>query len=170
MASRHRVAFIGCGRPGHGPDSTGFAMAYAHAHGFLATGRCELVGAADIKPENARLFAEQFAVPATYTDYRRMLRQERPDIVSICTWPHLHAPMVRDSARAGARAIHCEKPMAPTFGEAQRMVAACERAGTQLTFNHQRRFLEPFRRAKKMARSWRLSIWPSTHSAGVSLL
>jgi predicted dehydrogenase len=41
--------------------------------------------------------------------------------------------------------------MAPTWGEAQKMVRACEKAGVQLTFNHQRRFLEPFRLAREMA-------------------
>jgi predicted dehydrogenase len=40
--------------------------------------------------------------------------------------------------------------MAPTYGEAVRMVAACEQAGAQLTFNHQRRFGRPFREAKAL--------------------
>jgi len=40
--------------------------------------------------------------------------------------------------------------MAPTYGEAQRMVQACEANGVQLTINHQRRFGAPFRRAKEM--------------------
>jgi predicted dehydrogenase len=58
--------------------------------------------------------------------------------------------MVIDAARAGVKAIHCEKPMAPTWGEARQMLAVCEEHGVQLTFNHQRRFGAPFRKAKEL--------------------
>ena len=85
-----------------------------------------------------------------YTDYHEMLAKENLDIVSVCTWPHLHAPMVIACAEAGVRAIHCEKPMATTFGDAKRMVEAAEKSSTQLTFNHQRRFNKPFRKAKEL--------------------
>jgi pimeloyl-ACP methyl ester carboxylesterase/predicted dehydrogenase len=53
-------------------------------------------------------------------------------------------------AEAGVKAIHCEKPMATTFGEAKRMVEACEENDVVLTFNHQRRFGEPFNKAKEL--------------------
>jgi predicted dehydrogenase len=57
--------------------------------------------------------------------------------------------MVIDAARAGVKAIHAEKPMAPTWGEAREMARVCEEQGVQLTFNHQRRFGAPFRTAKQ---------------------
>ena len=79
-----------------------------------------------------------------------MLTQENLDIVSIATWPHLHAEMVIAAAEAGVKAIHCEKPMAPTYGEAVRMVDVCKANGVQLSFNHQRRFGAPFRKAKEL--------------------
>jgi predicted dehydrogenase len=81
-----------------------------------------------------------------------MLERERPDLVSICTWPHLHAEMAIAAAAAGARAIHCEKPMATTWGEARRMADACAARGAQLTFNHQRRLLGPFQAARRLLR------------------
>jgi UDP-N-acetylglucosamine 3-dehydrogenase len=148
---RYRVAVIGCGKPRGQEGSTGFGMSHAHVHGFQETGVCALAAAADIVRENAEAFVAQYGGGAKpYTDYREMLREEKPDIVSICTWPHLHAPMVLDSVEAGVRAIHCEKPMAPTWGEARRMHQAAVDKGVQLTFNHQRRFLEPFRLARQM--------------------
>ena len=151
MAQTYRVAVIGCGKPRSQEGATGFGMSHAHMHGFQETGRCELAAVADISRENAEAFAAQYAGAAVHLDYHEMLAQEKPDIVSVCTWPHLHAPMVIAAAEAGAKAIHCEKPMAPTWGEAKRMAEACERSGTQLTFNHQRRFLQPFRIAKELA-------------------
>jgi predicted dehydrogenase len=81
-----------------------------------------------------------------------MLAEADLDIVSVCVWPHLHAEMVLAAAPAGVQAIHCEKPIAPTFGEARRMVESCERNGVQLTFNHQRRFAPPFGVARRLMR------------------
>jgi len=151
MAEQYRVAVIGAGRPWRTEGSTGFGMSHVHVHGYEKTGKCRLVAVADINRENAEVFASQYGNAAVHTDYQEMLKQERPDIVSVCTWPALHAPMVIASAEAGAKAVHCEKPMATTWGEARQMVEACQRAGTQLTFNHQRRFLAPFRVARDLA-------------------
>jgi predicted dehydrogenase len=127
-------------------------MAHAHVQGFRRTERCDLVAIADVSHDNAEAFAAQYGRPRIYSDYEEMLSTERPDIVSICTWPHLHAPMTIAAAEAGARAVHCEKPMAPTWGEARRMHEVCVSRGVQLTFNHQRRFLQPFQTARTMVR------------------
>ncbi len=56
------------------------------------------------------------------------------------------------ACEAGVRAIHCEKPMALTWADAKRVKAAADANGTILTFNHQRRFLEPIRKAARMIR------------------
>jgi UDP-N-acetylglucosamine 3-dehydrogenase len=150
----YRVAIIGCGRPIRTEGATGFGQSHLHARGYAASGKCELVALADISQANAEAFAAEHGdpahPPALYLDYQQMLAEVKPDIVSICTWPHLHAPMTIACAEAGVRAVHCEKPMAPTWGEARRMADACVRSGTQLTFNHQRRFEAPFRAAKRL--------------------
>lgn len=146
----YKVGIIGCGRPWRSEGSTGFGMSHAHAEGYKASPDCHIAALADISEENARAFQERHGGDAIYSDYREMLAQEQLDIVSISTWPHLHAPMVLACAAAGVKAVHCEKPMALTYGDALAMVEACERAGVQLTFNHQRRFNQPFRRAKAL--------------------
>jgi UDP-N-acetylglucosamine 3-dehydrogenase len=134
--------------------STGFGQSHLHARGYAASGKCRLVALADISRANAEAFAAEHGdpaqPPAIFTDYQQMLAETAPDIVSICTWPHLHAPMTIACAEAGVRAVHCEKPMAPTWGEARRMAEACAMGGTQLTFNHQRRFEAPFRAARRL--------------------
>jgi UDP-N-acetylglucosamine 3-dehydrogenase len=147
---RYRVAIIGAGRPWRSEGSTGFGMSHAHAQGYQKTGKCELAAVADISEENAREFAEKYDIPKTYTDYREMLATEKPDLVSVCVWPHLHAEMVIAAAEAGAKGIHCEKPMARTWGESRRMHQAAKTSGCKLTFNHQRRFLDTFQAAKRL--------------------
>lgn len=146
--SKFRVGIIGCGKPFRSEGATGFGMSHAHARGYNASPDCQIVALADISEENARAFQEQNGGDRIYTDYHAMLANEALDIVSISTWPHLHAEMVIACAEAGVKAVHCEKPMAPTYGEARRMVEVCEANGVQLTFNHQRRFGPPYRKAK----------------------
>ncbi len=152
-----RVGIIGCGRPWRSEGATGFGMSHQHAFGYRETGKAEIVALADVVAENAAEFAKIHGPQATiYTDYKEMLAKEQLDIVSISTWPHLHAPMVIDAANAKVRAIHCEKPMAPTYGESKRMVEAAEANGVQLTFNHQRRFGTPFRTGKSLLDAGRI--------------
>ena len=125
------VAIVGCGK-----------MASAHAAALLEDERCELVAAVDPVGEAAAGFARRFSLPRTYADHRAMLRAEAPDIVVVCTWPPDHAAPVVDALAAGVRGILCEKPLAVTLSEADRMVAAAEQAGAIFMVGHQRR-LEP---------------------------
>jgi UDP-N-acetylglucosamine 3-dehydrogenase len=151
--ARLRVGFIGTGRKPVRAGPQGYGMAHQHAAAYRALPEeCAIVACADIVRENAEAFAAMWGVPpgGVYTDAAAMLREQGLDVVSVCVWPHLHAPLVIEAAAAGVRAIHCEKPMADTWGAARRMVAECERRGVRLTFNHQRRFGRPFRQAKAL--------------------
>jgi UDP-N-acetylglucosamine 3-dehydrogenase len=148
--ARFRVGIIGVGRPWKTEGATGFGMANFHALGYAASPDAEIVAVADLDLDHARAFQADHGVPQIYADYHEMLEREALDIVSICTWPHLHAPMVIAAAEAGVKAIHCEKPVAPTYGEAQRMAEACKERGVQLTFNHQRRFGNVYCKAREL--------------------
>ncbi len=154
--SKLRVGIIGTGSRKQKPGPLGFAMAYSHGNAYKELDHCQMVACADIVEENARDFAEAFGIRRTYLDHRQMLAEEKLDVVSICTWMHLHEAMVLDACQAGVKAIHCEKPMADTWGGSRRMAAAAAQAGVQLTFNHQRRYGEPFMMAKAMLDEGRL--------------
>jgi predicted dehydrogenase len=146
----YRVGMIGVGMPDNEEGTTGCAMAQSHLTGYQNIEDCEIVAAADLKQPNLDYYAGKFDIPATYTDYKKMLAKENLDIVSIATWPVLHKDMVVTCAQAGVKAIHCEKPMATTWGDSLKMVEACDKHGVQLTFNHQRRFEMPYITAKKL--------------------
>jgi len=138
-----KVGIIGCGRPGHG-------QARGHVKGWQSAG-CEVVALCDIAPANAAALNDEFSLDARlYTDFHELLAQENLDFLTICLWPHLHAPAVLAAANARVRAIHCEKPVAPRLDEAREMVETCRAKGVQLTFNHQRRFLQGFQEAKRL--------------------
>jgi predicted dehydrogenase len=58
----------------------------------------------------------------------------------------------------GPKAIHCEKPMATTWGDARRMAAECAEHGVQLTFNHQRRYENVYCKAKDLLDSGQIGL------------
>ncbi|MBT5531731.1 Gfo/Idh/MocA family oxidoreductase, partial [Candidatus Poribacteria bacterium] len=122
---------------------------YCHAGAYLAADGVSLVAAADIVPEKAVALAEKWAVPKTYVDYRDMIQEERPDIVSVTTRPDTHAEVAIFAAENGARAVYCEKPMCCSMEEADAIRAACEKHGVVLNLGSSRRYQEAFWRIRE---------------------
>jgi len=146
-----RVAIIGCGKPRGTDGATGFGMAHRHMAGYAASGRCTLAAVADLDRGNAEAFvAAHNPGAAIYADYRRMMREVRPDVVSVCLWPHLHARVVCGAAPFRPRVIFCEKPMDIHWNSALRMHRACQANGVLLAINHQRRFNLPLAKAREL--------------------
>ncbi len=136
----HRVAFIGCGRRAH-----------QHAVGVKADSRCRVVALSDLNRQAAEAMKAEFGFDAAiYTDHREMLEKEKPDIVITCLWTPLHLPVFKDCAAAGAKAVHSEKPMAPTWGECLEMARIAKETNCQLTFCHQRRFAKGNQLARRL--------------------
>ena len=62
------------------------------------------------------------------TDWKAVIARPDIDLVDICTPGDSHAEIAIATARAG-KAVFCEKPLANTVREAERMLAAVEKAG-----------------------------------------
>ena len=85
-----------------------------------------------------------------YSDHKEMLAKEGPlDIVTVGVSDHRHADIVVDAANAGVKGIFCEKPLATTLEDTDRMVEACEANGVILSVDHTRRFLPIWRYCKE---------------------
>jgi predicted dehydrogenase len=126
----YRAALIGCG-----------GVSRDHSRGLQAARNVRLVALCDVYEPNLKAAGRAYGVDRLYTDYRTLLEQERPDLVAICTQAPQHAPIAIACAEMGVKGIICEKPIALTLGEADAMIAACERAGTRLAINHQTRMI-----------------------------
>lgn len=79
-----------------------------------------------------------------HQDPRRMLTELRPECVVVATTAPSHCELVCHAAEAGARFILCEKPLAVSLAECDRMIAACKASGACLAVNHQMRFMEQY--------------------------
>jgi predicted dehydrogenase len=145
------AAVIGCGaaRPGSG-KAGGFAIGHTHAIMYGSNPRTRLIASADVNEENLRAFNEKFNVPHGYSDYREMLERHRPDIVSIATYVGLHRQMIEDAARAGAKAIFCEKPFVCSPVELRAVRDVVRETGVKLSIAFVRRYRPAFIRAREL--------------------
>jgi len=137
-----RTAVIGAGR-----------MGMRHVEVVKSLG-LPLVGLCDAKPE-ALAAAGKSGVPAEalFASFDDLLSRGRPECVVISTTAPSHADLTARAAASGARAILCEKPMATSLADCDRMIAACAKAGAKLAINHQMRFMEQYTLPKTLAES-----------------
>ena len=114
-----------------------------------AIDRAELVAVCDLKPELVEQLRDRWHIPAGYTDWHEMVERERPDIVTIVTsWGRTHAALAAGVAETGlVRGIYCEKPIATSMSEADRIVAACREHGVAYTCAHVFRWNARYRQA-----------------------
>ena len=118
-----------------------------HAQGYLAARQAgaRLVAVADPDGAAARELARDLGIPGVYESFRELLAAEHPDVLSICTPPAVRLEVARAAIAAGVKAIHCEKPIATSYGDVLEMRRLAAAAGVQFTVNLQRRF-EPVHR------------------------
>lgn len=121
-----------------------------HAEAYQATPGFALVAAANRSAEKLNTFGERRGVKALYTDYRQMLAEEAPDVLSVCTQSPEKAAIAVAAAEAGVKAIIVEKAMATSMAEADAMIAACEANNVLLVVNHPYRFSPLVRRTKTL--------------------
>jgi predicted dehydrogenase len=72
--------------------------------------------------------AEQLGWEEAATDWREVVRRKDIDIIDISTPGDSHAEIAIEAAKAG-KVVFCEKPLANTVKEAERMLAAVKKAG-----------------------------------------
>ena len=80
-----------------------------------------------------------------YGDYDRMLAETAPDIVCIATRQTMHADQIETAANAGVKGIACEKPLATSLEETDRIVSACTERQVALAFLLDRRWFASYR-------------------------
>lgn len=87
--------------------------------------------------ENLDRMAHQWGWEETATSWEDVVNRKDIDIVDICTPNYLHEPIAVAAAKAG-KMVLCEKPLANSVAEAERMTEAARNVPTLVWFNYRR--------------------------------
>jgi len=129
MPQKTRVAIVGTG-----------GIAPAHMDGLKALAdRAEVVAAVDLDAKRVNEFSEKFAIAHAYTDLSKMLAEQRPQLVHVCTPPGYHCDISIQCMEAGSWVL-CEKPICASLAELDRLAEAEKRTGNYVSSVFQMRF------------------------------
>jgi predicted dehydrogenase len=132
MRSPPRLAVAGAGY---------FARFHLEAWQRLqAEGRVTLAALAEPDAERRQAAMRDFGIEHGFAGVEEMLRAIEPDVLDIATPPASHAELVGLASQRGIACIS-QKPLAPTFDEAARMVDAAEDAGIMLAVHENFRWM-----------------------------
>lgn len=140
MSDKFRVGIIGCG----------MISKRLHVPDYMEVNNAEIVAFCDSVPGKADELAAEFAPnAAVYRDYKKMLREQKLDAVTIALPNFLHAPVSIDALNAKCHVL-VEKPMAASSAECQKMIDASKKNKRLLMVNQSQRLFPVHRKAKEV--------------------
>jgi predicted dehydrogenase len=120
------------------------------ASAFAAVPETEMVAVFDHGAETRADFVRCWGEMPAYDSFARMLAEVQPDLLCIATRQTMHAEQIEMAAAAGVRGILCDKPLATSLLEADRIIAACRQHRIALTFALDRRWHASYRHLRHL--------------------
>ena len=141
-----RIGLIGCG-----------FISEDHVRAYQKSpSRARVTLCYDVDPAKAAVRAEQAGGGARVAStLEELINSPDIDAVDICTPPHLHADAAVAAAKAGKH-ISCQKPLACTLADCDRMIAAAKAAGVVLYHAEFNRNLPAGIQARELVKSGRI--------------
>jgi len=103
----------------------------------------------DINEQELKRVAERYNIPRTTTDFRELLAMDDIVAVDVCLHNNLHAPVSIAAMEAGKH-VYCEKPLAGSYVDAERMVATAQKTGRMLSMQLGTLYSKETRAARRM--------------------
>lgn len=138
------IGIIGCGS----------ITKFRHAPEYALNNDVKIVGFFDLVKERAIEMAEIYG-GKVYDRYEEMLADTSLDAVSVCSANSYHAPITIAALKAGKHVL-CEKPMATSVEDAEKMNATARLSGKFLMIGHNQRLADAHAKAKKILNSGEL--------------
>jgi len=131
-----KIALVGTG-----------GMGLNHIEAYQYVKGLEVVAVADTQFESAQKYAKQLGCRA-YASLDEILENEQPDAVDICVPSFLHTEYTLKCIEKGLH-VFCEKPMAHTLAEADKMIEAANAHGVKLMVGQVLRYWPEYQFLKK---------------------
>lgn len=139
-----RVAVAGCGAASR--------LYYAPALRRLeAAGSLQVAAIFDPDPVATDIFARNFSRPERVSSYDDLLRRS-PELVILASPPAFHAQQAIEALASGI-AVHCEKPLATSVNDGERMVEAATKHNRLLSVGLMRRQFAATRSIRELLNS-----------------
>ena len=147
-----KYALIGCGR-----------ISANHIKAAL-NNKLEIVAVCDVKKKHIQMLLEKYNLQSDvsikqYTDYEKMLEEEKPELVSIATESGFHAKIALQCIDAGIHVI-IEKPIASSMEDADDIISRSREKKVKVSACHQNRFniaVQEMRKAVEQGRFGKFS-------------
>lgn len=110
---------------------------HAVVPGILNSRNYELVAVADLNPRNLNELGD--VEYGRYSSVEEMLQKETLDVLYVATLPETHCELTLLALKHGLHVV-CEKPLAASQEEAERMVEAAREANRELVVMFENRF------------------------------
>ncbi len=143
MQSKEKTERIGAGVIGKG------FIGPAHAEALRRLGGVEVVAIAGSEATETARKAEALGIERAYGDYRKLIADERVQVVHICSPNNLHYAMAKESLEAGKHVV-CEKPLAVSVAEGRELVELARASKRVNAVNFNIRYYPLIRQAKRM--------------------
>ncbi len=120
-----------------------------HIPGYQKVEGVEIAAVCDVREDAARHIAQKHNIPNVYRDFRKMLRKEKLDAVSVCTPNAFHMDPTIAALRSGVHVL-CEKPIALNARQGEAMCAEARKVkrilmvGLHMRFSPSAKMLKQF--------------------------
>lgn len=129
-----RVGIIGLGRAGYGMQAMELEQ---------RAGKYTIVAGCDIAAPRRKRFAEKFPQATVYADSQKLIDDPNVDLVSVATRTPTHVEWAIKALKAG-KLVMCEKPIATTMADLNKLKAADKKYPGMLFIRQNRRFEAAF--------------------------
>ena len=138
MDKKLRIGVIGVGQIGQ-----------VHLDNYKAIPDVEVAAIADTNLAHGKGVAIRYGIPDVYVDFHELLAREDIQAVDVCLHNNLHMPVSVAALQAGKH-VYCEKPMAGSYRDAEKMYEAANKSGKLLSIQLSTLFSWETRAAKTL--------------------
>lgn len=167
------AAIIGLGNIGYQiKNDLNRNIIWAHSEAYQKHPKIELVAGCDTNEKILESFSKSYPTANCYDDLTKMIKNEKIDILSICTPERENLDIIKSIIRSDykPKAILCEKPMTTSSDNANYIIEACNKNNIILSVNYMRRWESKYRQVKNLISSGKLGKIQSIIAYGATAL